>query len=197
MCVAGDVCLPRWRDAVCREPGGADVPEPCRHNGDCLSGICVTEVCLPPCDRNEDCPAGWSCEETRTLGGEDTTRLACMVRTRCEECGPQEFCASGNCAESCRLGADCGTGHCMQVYGDWMGAWLFGQCVDDSPCEVQELHLPSFGPDGGGFCVLRQTCWHDEDCDVAGGYVCLTELGASGSSGLCGREVVAGPDEEP
>ncbi|MBV1858721.1 MAG: hypothetical protein KUG77_09945 [Nannocystaceae bacterium] len=119
----------------------------CIVNLDCLdSSICVGEACVcitgcNPCDGDEDCPSGLSCEAGTCRGGR-----ACAQD---EQCAPAQGCIDFECVPnvSCAFNEECED---TQICND-------GFCDAGSEC-TEHSHCPA-----GMFC-------QNDDCkDYVGG----------------------------
>lgn len=81
---------------------GAPVGSPCQVQSDCASSLCLDDeligrtYCTDQCDpAQQDCPAGYVCEDTQQYGG--LCFAPVTVDELCDQCGSASQCASGLC----------------------------------------------------------------------------------------------------
>jgi cysteine-rich repeat protein len=107
------------------EPGTGCFLDPCSENTDCLSGWCVTHlgtgVCTQTCQ--EDCPAGWSCQQ---VAGTDPDVVFVCISDFATLCVP--------CAGASDCGDVGGPQAACVVYGESEGAFCGGGCDGDDDC---------------------------------------------------------------
>jgi MYXO-CTERM domain-containing protein len=134
------------------EENGAPVGSPCTESTDCLSSLCLQDdllsrtYCTAQCNpAQQDCPAGYVCEDTQAYGG------LCFAPTTtdelCDLCGSASQCASGLCVNVpnvnlnrpfCSRACDptpgqpqqCPNG--FQCVGTQQGTSFIGACVPNS-----------------------------------------------------------------
>ncbi len=106
------------------QPGDGCFLDPCNENGDCLSGWCVEHLGDGVCTQNcqEECPPGWGCQQVGT--GPDVA-FVCISKV-------------ANLCRPCATGADCkspgGAEDVCVVYGESLGSFCGGACLDDEDC---------------------------------------------------------------
>ena len=107
------------------KPGDGCFLDQCADNTDCLSGWCVNHigagVCTQTCQ--EDCPAGWSCQQV--AGTEPDVVFICVseVANLCRPCANGESCSGVADTEAV----------CMD-YGPENGSFCGGKCGEDEDC---------------------------------------------------------------
>ncbi|MCB9645313.1 MAG: matrixin family metalloprotease [Deltaproteobacteria bacterium] len=134
------------------EESGAAVGSPCTDGSDCLSSLCLEDqllsrsYCTGQCNpAQQDCPAGYVCEDTEAYGGLCFAPTA--VDELCDLCGSASQCASGLCVNVpnvnlnrpfCSRACDptpgqpqqCPNG--FQCVGTQQGTSFIGACVPNS-----------------------------------------------------------------
>ena len=134
------------------EENGAPVGSPCTDAADCVSALCLQDdlisrtYCTDHCSpAQQDCPAGYVCEDTEAYGG------LCFAQSTpdelCDLCGSASQCASGLCVNVpnvnlnrpfCSRACDptpgqpqqCPNGY--QCVGSQQGTSFIGACVPNS-----------------------------------------------------------------
>jgi hypothetical protein len=213
-CPTGTACLHDQAELtdVCLPLGAAAVGASCGWNGDCASGVCVSDnfgpaICVPGCQRMSDCPSGLVCAAVETQyagppwqfgsGGaswidacEPTQALGCVAEASCTSCGSDQVCDGMACATACARSADCTSGGCLaSVSGGRCGAAAAG-------CAPMEAFVSAPAGMGGpsGYCIDYASCYADDACSP--GYQCVPGLnpsagpagaGDGGVPGLCAR----------
>ncbi|MGB0589667.1 MAG: hypothetical protein ACPGU1_08325 [Myxococcota bacterium] len=161
-----DASSPRGPDDVEQDPtpepdvaepcvgGSGCFGDPCSDGSDCYSGLCGQhmgdEVCTKTCDN--ECPAGWTCEQVNLGGGDTTYICVSAVEHLCTPCFDAEDCASDAsqascvsyggqgsfCGAACDSDADCPEGFdCLEAPSTRGGS--SAQCVkSDGPCECSD-----------------------------------------------------------
>lgn len=143
--------LPYKRETSCTSSSDCEAGDQCYY-GTCAS---ISAACLPSCRGEEDCAAGWYCNQksgrcvneqpvgTKTLG------QPCTVASDPSEC--LGYCAAdgdgsplGHCAVDCSSVRDCGWNPSTQVYD--------GVCFGDN----QFIEDPATGD--AGLCTLTCNC---------------------------------------
>ncbi|MDQ3364816.1 MAG: hypothetical protein M3680_05250 [Myxococcota bacterium] len=136
-------------------PGGnADVGEPCESHGACGASLqCLSNVCVPRCQRAPECGDGYGC------GTDGLCRLA-----------------DGQSGDACTSEVDCGPGLSCQINGDAVGP--SGRLL--ASCTEQNAARPAGSPCAGdadcrnGTCALgRCVDLCDETRDCGSGTSCM------------------------
>jgi hypothetical protein len=203
-CPAGTACLHGQAEDtdVCLPLGAAAVGASCGWNGDCASGVCVSDnfgpaICVPACRKMSDCPSGLVCAAVETQyagppwqfaanGGaswddpcEPTTALGCVAEASCTGCSGDQFCDGTACAVSCTRSADCTSGGCLASASG-------GRCdASATGCAPMEAFVSAPAGMGGpcssagmggpsGFCIDYASCYADDAC--APGYQCVPNI---------------------
>lgn len=176
-------------------PGGKELGAACGVDGDCISGLCLSNVCTRPCERPNDCATDGSfiCEPTSVSasnGGSSANINLCKPRpaTQClsdAQCTNPQRCVATRSASgvdfSCgmpnagagEVGALCGQDdQCAQ------NLCLSGLCAPpcqgtgdcrpgaDFLCELREVQLPNNVRDNVQVCVPPTLCDEADDCRI-------------------------------
>jgi hypothetical protein len=154
------------------------INEPCRSNGECLSGFCVEgvegPVCTQPCVL--ECPLGWICRASRI--GSDVVSL-CLPpgADLCKPCKVDTQCSDGACitvGDGTFCGRDCREGACPAGFDCTDATTSEGagrQCVPRSrACDCLVTQAGAERP-----CARQNqagTCLGFETCDPETGWLC-------------------------
>lgn len=205
-CVSGQLCV----GGVCADSeelvngalpnklgdAGGDVSEPpgsgqpCEYSSDCKDPlVCVGGFCKLQCKGNKDCPSGQSCVDNRcTTGGalpdagSDVsldTGAPCKLNS---ECTAPLVCKLGSCELECKTQVDCAAGKqclnnaCVYAAPDGAPPGYGNPCTHTSQCSSGLVCV------AGGVCAYE--CLNSGDCDMAGGYCCLSNFCVKGGA-LC------------
>lgn len=175
-------------------PGGKDLGESCQADGECLSGLCLDNLCTRPCERPNDCSTDGSyiCEPTDvTVGGGGTATVnvckprpatQCLSDSQCtapERCVAQrgarevEFVCGTPNAGAGDVGATCANdGQCAQNF------CLEGKCappcqstgdcaaVSGFSCELRDVTLQNNNTDSVQVCVPPTPCAESGECKI-------------------------------
>ncbi|MGB0592014.1 MAG: glycine rich domain-containing protein [Myxococcota bacterium] len=164
---------------------------PCDSGDDCYSGVCAEHmgdtVCTKTCD--EDCPAGWTCEQVTGAGGDAVFICVSSFEHLCRPCLTSDDCTSDTsetacidydgqgsfCGAICQSDGDCPEGFVCQESTSTRGG-SSSQCVDaDGVCECSNL-AAGLGltttcttSNGFGTCEGMRSCGPDglTECDAA------------------------------
>jgi hypothetical protein len=164
---------------------------PCDSGDDCYSGVCAEHmgdtVCTKTCD--EDCPAGWTCEQVTSAGGDAVFICVSSFEHLCRPCLTSDDCTSDTsetacldyegqgsfCGAMCDSDGDCPDGFVCQESTSTRGG-TSSQCVDaDGVCECSNL-AAGLGltttcttANGFGTCEGMRGCGPDglTECDAA------------------------------
>jgi hypothetical protein len=168
MCISGEACAAAAGACGGCVPAGLvsglrGAGEPCASDGDCLSGMCFTELgtsyCSSSCGSDADCGDVFHCRESVCVRGpRGGLGAGCVTGDDCSEDAP--ICALRGDTTWCT--ATC-TGECSAGFS----------CVDVGSASV-------CAPDGG---LVGEACVTNEDCisnlcaALPGGSVCTTTCG--------------------
>jgi hypothetical protein len=199
MCGPGQLCIgegnPPIEPQTCAAPGTGITGQPCSKPADCASGVCTTNICLPRCLRNSDCPGKLLCAASFEA---NSGQLGCMAQTDCSKpigpdlglgcTGASQYCTlpSGSVPAQCRsancqTGSDCATGDCLFEYD----AWSSGNIVNGGYCSMAPKQCSSDELVIGGTCYIARACWVDVDCPS--NYQCKPVSPLSPRFSLCGH----------
>ena len=152
-------------DDVAERPDDHGFGAPCDSGDDCYSGVCAEHmgdtVCTKTCD--EDCPAGWTCEQVTGAGGDAVFICVSSFEHLCRPCLTSDDCTSDTSETACidydGQGSFCGA--MCESDGDCPEGFV---CGADQVCEVPvEAPPPNEGDsdDDGGSA--------SSGCAVSGG----------------------------
>ena len=198
-------------------PGGTDLGGVCANDGDCLSGLCLNNLCARPCERPNDCSTDGSfiCEPaTVTTGsGGSTTLNVCKPKpaTQCladSQCSGSNRCVAtksatsvdftcgapnaggGEGGSSCSADADCAQNLCLdgQCAGPCQGN---GDCQGvDFSCELADVPLANNATDTAQVCLPPVVCQEKGQCKVS--EECFVRRGNQSIDTICRAGNVGG-----
>jgi hypothetical protein len=173
-------------------PLDMEMARPCQADNQCVIGsYCDLEqgVCASDCLEHEDCPPGWTCEDTRGRCEDHATDCGndvCESFEDCEicpadcGCGPNQDCDKGVCIcqDACAPGeSECNAGGTRTCGADEQGCLEWSAT---SPCQGSCMN---------GMCSCMAACGGSE-CGMDGcGGSCGACTFACGASDLCTRQL--------
>jgi len=209
-CVKGQVCAPGGfcadppelvngylpkkvgsTDASDEQPPGTD--KQCLYNTDCEGDlVCIGGFCKLQCKGPKDCAVG-TCENNKCVtgsvvpdAGSDTgadvsldTGSPCKLNS---DCTAPLVCKFGSCEPECKGSVDCPAGKacvnntCVIDAPDGAPPGYGKPCTHTSQCSSGLVCV------AGGVCAYE--CLNSGDCDMAGGYCCVSNFCVKGG-GLC------------
>ena len=181
---------------------GEDMPTPpapdmdevrtCQADNQCVIGsYCdlTQNICVSDCLEHEDCPAGWTCEDTRGRcedHADDCGDDVCDSFEDCEicpadcGCGPNQDCDQGVCVcqDDCSPGAtECDAGGTRSC------------TADEEGCLEWSATTPCQGSCMNGMCSCMAAC-DSSECGMDGcGGSCGACTFACGAGDLCTRQL--------
>lgn len=188
-------------------PGGGALGAACAMDAQCLSNLCLDNVCAKPCERPNDCAADGSfiCEPTTITTATNQQAQVnlckpkpadqCLSNSQCfmpQQCvadrGPREIqftCDAPNqggkaLGDACTQDSECGQNLCLdgQCTLPCQGN---GDCAAQPgySCKLREVTLQNNNKDNVQVCVPPTTCDDKGDCKVGEEcYVTRTQTGA-------------------
>ena len=201
VCAAGEGAC-----SACVDPGlvaGArSLGEPCATDGECGSGLCVTDgearYCSVACDSGVDCAEDFHCRAGACVRGRlGRDGAPCLVA---EDCQGERRCEAGLCASACETADDCEadgfacTAGLCQPETAPLGAACAndGECLDGRCLVEEDRGFCTASCGGAGSCPPGLAC-----IDVGGELVCASPERAAAASGGEGGGGSAGGSGTP